>query len=84
MSPSTIQNQQSAIINPISPTQELPSGLAAVALNPGIIDPEMLQSTFGASSSDFPAPPRGVEKTVHLLEKPGPRDNGKALTVPQG
>jgi NAD(P)-dependent dehydrogenase (short-subunit alcohol dehydrogenase family) len=65
-------------------SQELPSGLATVALNPGIIDTEMLQSTFGASSTDFPAPAAWAEKAVPFLEKPGPRDNGKALTAPRG
>ncbi|MCU0749216.1 MAG: SDR family oxidoreductase [Akkermansiaceae bacterium] len=64
-------------------SQELPSGLAAVALNPGIIDTEMLQSTFGPSSSDFPSPAAWAEKAVPFLEKLGPRDNGKALTAPQ-
>jgi len=63
-------------------SQELPSGLAAVALNPGIIDTEMLQTTFGASSSDFPDPATWAEKAVPFLENLGPRDNGKALTAP--
>jgi NAD(P)-dependent dehydrogenase (short-subunit alcohol dehydrogenase family) len=63
--------------------QELPSGLAAVALNPGIIHTEMLQSTFGASASGFPAPEAWAEKAVPFLEKLGARDNGKALTAPQ-
>jgi NAD(P)-dependent dehydrogenase (short-subunit alcohol dehydrogenase family) len=65
-------------------SQELPSGLAAVALNPGIIDTEMLQSTFGTSSSDFPDPATWAENAVPFLEKLSPRDNGKALTAPQG
>ncbi len=63
-------------------SQELPAGLAAVALNPGIIDTEMLQSTFGSSSSDFPDPATWADKAVPFLEKIGPRDNGKALTAP--
>ncbi|RYD32997.1 MAG: SDR family oxidoreductase, partial [Verrucomicrobiaceae bacterium] len=63
--------------------QELPKGLAAVALNPGIIDTEMLQSTFGESSSDFPDPATWAEKAVPFLEQLGARDNGKALTAPQ-
>lgn len=63
-------------------SQELPPGLAAVALNPGIIDTEMLQSTFGASSSDFPDPASWAEKAVPYLEKLGAGDNGKALTAP--
>lgn len=65
-------------------SQELPSGLAALALNPGIIDTEMLQSTFGPSSSDFPSPAAWAEKAVPFLEKLTSRDNGKALTAPQG
>ena len=64
-------------------SQELPSGLAAVALNPGIIDTEMLQSAFGTASSDFPDPARWAEKAVLFLVKLGPGDNGKALTAPQ-
>ncbi len=64
-------------------SQELPPGLAAVALNPGIIDTDMLQSTFGAGSSDFPDPAAWALKAVPFLEKLGPRDNGKALTAPQ-
>ena len=36
--------------------QELPSGMAAVALNPGIINTDMLQSCFGGSASGYPSP----------------------------
>ncbi len=63
-------------------SQELPSGLAAVALNPGIIDTEMLQSTLGSSSADFQDPATWAERAVPFLEKLGRRDNGKALTAP--
>lgn len=62
--------------------QELPDGLAAVALNPGIIDTEMLQSCFGEASADFPDPATWAVKAVPFLEKLGPSDNGKALTAP--
>lgn len=36
--------------------QELPAGLAAVPVNPGVINTDMLQSCFGASASDAPTP----------------------------
>lgn len=62
--------------------QELPKGLAAVALNPGIIDTEMLRSTFGEGASDFPSPAVWAEKAVPFLEKLGAKDNGRALTAP--
>lgn len=65
-------------------SQELPAGLAVIALNPGIIDTDMLQCTFGGSSADFPDPTTWAETAVPFLEKLGPRDNGKALTAPQG
>ena len=63
--------------------QELPAGLAAVALNPGIIDTDMLRSTFGSSSSAYPDPAHWAIKVVPFLEKLGPQDNGQALTAPQ-
>ncbi len=62
---------------------ELPAGMAAIALNPGIIDTDMLQLTFGSSASDFPDPATWAAKAVPFLEKLGPRENGKALTAPQ-
>jgi NAD(P)-dependent dehydrogenase (short-subunit alcohol dehydrogenase family) len=63
--------------------QELPAGLAAVALNPGIIDTDMLRRTFGSSASAYPDPAIWAVKAVPFLEKLGPRDNGQALTAPQ-
>lgn len=62
--------------------QELPDGLAAIALNPGIIDTDMLQSCFGESSADFPNPAKWAATAVPFLEKLGPMDNGQALTAP--
>jgi NAD(P)-dependent dehydrogenase (short-subunit alcohol dehydrogenase family) len=62
--------------------QELPSGMAAVALNPGIIDTDMLQSCFGGSASGYPSPAEWAKSAVPFLLKLGPSDNGKQLTVP--
>src|ERR1041385_7119987 len=36
--------------------QELPNGMAAIPLNPGIINTEMLRRSFGGSASGYPAP----------------------------
>lgn len=63
-------------------SQELPKGLAAVALNPGIIDTDMLRSTFGTRASNFLGPGEWTKAAIPFLLKLGPSDNGKALTVP--
>jgi len=62
--------------------QELPSGMAAVPLNPGIIDTGMLRSCFGDSASGYPAPPEWAKVAVPFLLNLGPSDNGRPLTVP--
>lgn len=62
--------------------QELPPGLAAVALNPGIIDTEMLRSCFGDGAGAYGDAVDWAERAVPFLEKLGPGDNGGALTAP--
>jgi NAD(P)-dependent dehydrogenase (short-subunit alcohol dehydrogenase family) len=62
--------------------QELPKGLAAVPLNPGIIDTAMLRSTFGGKAGGFLSPEEWAKDAVPFLLKLGPKDNGKPLTVP--
>jgi NAD(P)-dependent dehydrogenase (short-subunit alcohol dehydrogenase family) len=61
--------------------QELPAGMAAVALNPGIINTEMLQSCFGGSASAYPDPAEWAKTAVPFLLRLGAEDNGKQLTV---
>jgi NAD(P)-dependent dehydrogenase (short-subunit alcohol dehydrogenase family) len=62
--------------------QELPPGLAAVPLNPGIIDTEMLRNTFGGKAASYLGPVEWAQTAVPFLLKLGPKDNGKPLTVP--
>ena len=62
--------------------QELPSGMAAVPLNPGIIDTDMLRSCFGDSASSYPTPLEWAKIAAPFLLKLGPSDNGRPLTVP--
>jgi len=61
---------------------ELPRGMAAVPLNPGIIDTEMLRSCFGESASAYPKAAEWGKKAVPFLLALGPRDNGHPLTAP--
>jgi NAD(P)-dependent dehydrogenase (short-subunit alcohol dehydrogenase family) len=62
--------------------QELPPSLAAVPLNPGIIDTEMLRSTFGGKAANYLGSEEWAKAAVPFLLKLGPKDNGKPLTVP--
>ena len=62
--------------------EELPSGMAAVPLNPGVIDTDMLRSCFGSSAGSYPDPDRWSRTAVPYLLKLGPGDNGQSLTAP--
>ena len=62
--------------------QELPDGMCAVPLNPGIINTDMLQVAFGDDASSYPSPDKWAQKAVPFLLGLGPTDNGKSLTVP--
>jgi NAD(P)-dependent dehydrogenase (short-subunit alcohol dehydrogenase family) len=62
---------------------ELPSGMAAIPVIPGIIDTEMLRSCFGADAADYPDPTAWAEKAVPFLLGLGPKDNGKPMEVPE-
>ncbi len=63
--------------------QELPDGMCAVPLNPGIINTDMLQSAWGEGASAYPSPEKWAEKAVPFLLKLSAKDNGKSLSVPQ-
>jgi NAD(P)-dependent dehydrogenase (short-subunit alcohol dehydrogenase family) len=62
--------------------QELPPGMAAVPLNPGIIATDMLRSTFGGSATNYPVPRDWAKSACAFLLKINSADNGKQLTVP--
>lgn len=61
--------------------QELPSGMAAVPLNPGIIDTDMLRSSFGSAASQYPDAAQWARRAVPFLLKLDAKANGKSLTV---
>jgi len=56
--------------------------MAAVPVNPGIIDTEMLRSCFGESAGSYVDPARWAAQAVPFLLQLGPKDNGTPLTVP--
>ncbi len=61
--------------------EELPSGMAAVSLNPGVINTEMLQSCFGKAANGYISPSDWAKIAVPFLLKLGPSDNGKQLEI---
>jgi NAD(P)-dependent dehydrogenase (short-subunit alcohol dehydrogenase family) len=60
---------------------ELPAGLAAVPLNPGVIDTDMLQKCFPHGASSYPKPDAWAKTAGPYILKLGPADNGKSLSV---
>jgi NAD(P)-dependent dehydrogenase (short-subunit alcohol dehydrogenase family) len=61
--------------------QELPPGMAAVAVNPGIINTDMLRSAWGKGAREFPSAEDWSHPAVDFFLRLGPEDNGKSVTV---
>jgi NAD(P)-dependent dehydrogenase (short-subunit alcohol dehydrogenase family) len=61
--------------------QELPVGMAAMPVNPGIIDTDMLRSCFGGSAKAYPKPEEWARRAVPFLLKLSPKQNGQSLSI---
>jgi NAD(P)-dependent dehydrogenase (short-subunit alcohol dehydrogenase family) len=61
--------------------QELPSGLASVALSPGVINTEMLQSCMGEAAHQSQSPEAWSRKAAPYILKLSAGDNGQSLRV---
>ena len=62
--------------------EELPRGMAAVTLNPGVVHTTLLESWYGQSAKSYPGPERWAERAAPFLLALGPAENGRSLTVP--
>ncbi|WP_138503331.1 SDR family oxidoreductase [Nostoc sp. PA-18-2419] len=62
--------------------QELPTGMAAIPLNPGIIHTDMLSISFGEEAANYTPVSDWVLKAVPFILKLKAKDNGVPLTVP--
>lgn len=62
--------------------QELPRGMAAIPLNPGIINTEMLQTCWSDGANRYPTPDRWSRVAVPYLLSLSAKDNGESLSVP--
>jgi NAD(P)-dependent dehydrogenase (short-subunit alcohol dehydrogenase family) len=61
--------------------QELPKGMAAVPLNPGVIDTDMLRQAWADGASAYPNADRWAERAAPFLLALSGKDNGRSLTV---
>src|SRR5262245_10533897 len=61
--------------------QELPKGMAAIPLNPGVIATDMLRSAWGAEAGGYQNPEQWAKRAASFLLNLGPKDNGKSLSV---
>lgn len=64
--------------------EELPAGMAAVPLNPGVIDTEMLRSCWGEGAGGHPKAEEWAKVAAPFILKLGPKHNGQSLTVGGG
>lgn len=62
--------------------QELPRGMAAIPLNPGVIATDMLRSAWGDGADGYPSAEQWAKRAAPLLLNLGAKDNGKSLSVP--
>jgi NAD(P)-dependent dehydrogenase (short-subunit alcohol dehydrogenase family) len=61
--------------------EELPEGMAAVPLNPGVINTDMLQAAWGADAKSYPSPEQWAKRAVPMILGFSGKDNGKPLAV---
>lgn len=61
--------------------EELPRGMAAVPLNPGVIDTDMLRTCWAEGAASHPKAEVWARTAAPYILKLGPKDNGQSLTV---
>ena len=63
-------------------SQEIPPEMTTCALNPGIIDTDMLRACFGGDSAQYPSAQQWSLRAVPFLLSLGPQHNGVPVSVP--
>lgn len=61
--------------------QELPAGLACVALSPGVVDTDMLRKCLPDTASASDGPEAWSRRNAEFLLQLGPQHNGQSLSV---
>jgi NAD(P)-dependent dehydrogenase (short-subunit alcohol dehydrogenase family) len=62
--------------------EELPDGMAAIPLNPGIINTDMLRKCWSDEASNYPSPETWAETAAPYILSLGPKENGQSLSIP--
>lgn len=63
--------------------QETEGKVAVIALNPGIINTDMLRSTFGSGAGAYANAARWAKTAVPFLDSLNSKHNGRSLTAPE-
>ena len=61
--------------------EELPAGLAAIPLSPGVINTDMLQRCLPDGAAGYPKPKVWAKTAAPFILKLGPKDNGHSLRI---
>jgi NAD(P)-dependent dehydrogenase (short-subunit alcohol dehydrogenase family) len=61
--------------------QELPAGMAAVPLNPGVIDTDMLRQAWSDGAASYPKAEAWAKVAAPYILKLGPKDSGQSVSV---
>ncbi len=62
--------------------EELPDGLAAVPLSPGVIDTDMLREAWGEGATGYRSAAEWATKAAPYILQLSASDNGQSLTTP--
>ncbi len=62
--------------------EEIPAGMAAVPVSPGIVNTEMLQSCFGSGAAQFQTAEPWAKTAAPFFLNLSARDNGQSVTTP--
>lgn len=61
--------------------EELPKGMAAVPLNPGVIDTDMLRSAWAEGAASYPKAEQWAKTAAPYILSLGPKQNGQSVSV---
>ncbi len=61
--------------------EELPAGMSAVPLNPGVIDTAMLRQCWSEGAGGYPKADDWAKRAGPFILGLGPKDNGQSLSV---